>query len=117
MPSVRAFLSRAVWYPEAKAYLPAATDMNHLNALAGAQHGQTGSSAVWAQPVGWDKKRESRHQAIPTSPWAMTNWPSGRQLFHAWSALAGSRTLFITGKEWVGAMVRQPGGRIGVIFS
>ncbi|RPJ18905.1 MAG: twin-arginine translocation signal domain-containing protein, partial [Desulfobacteraceae bacterium] len=29
MPSIRAFLNRAVWYPEAKAYLPAATDMNH----------------------------------------------------------------------------------------
>ena len=56
MPSIRSFLDRAVWYPEAKAYLPAATDMNHLNALAGASMAQNGIIGVWAQPVGWDEK-------------------------------------------------------------
>ena len=35
MPNIRKFLDRAMWYPNAKCYLPAATDMNHLNALAG----------------------------------------------------------------------------------
>ena len=56
MPSVRSFLNRAVWYPEAKTYLPAATDMNHLNALAGTSMAQNGIIGVWAQPVGWDEK-------------------------------------------------------------
>lgn len=42
MPSIRSFLNRAVWYPEVKAYLPAAADMNHLNALAGTSMAQNG---------------------------------------------------------------------------
>ncbi|HPV43738.1 MAG TPA: twin-arginine translocation signal domain-containing protein, partial [Spirochaetota bacterium] len=35
MPNIRSFLDRSLWYPNALAHLPAATDMNHLNAMAG----------------------------------------------------------------------------------
>ena len=115
MPSVRAFLSRAVWYPEAKAYLPAATDMNHLNALAGASTAQNGIIGVWAQPVGWDKKGKA---VIRHSHLSMARDDLGRPvdtLFHAWKRRwPGSRTLFITGKEWVGEMFHQPGAESGV---
>ncbi|RPH75919.1 MAG: twin-arginine translocation signal domain-containing protein, partial [Nitrospiraceae bacterium] len=71
MPAIRAFVNRAVWYPEAKTYLPAATDMNHLNALAGTSMAQNEIIGVWAQPVGWDEKGKPS-SGIPTSPWQGT---------------------------------------------
>jgi hypothetical protein len=108
MPSVRAFLNRAVWYPEAKAYLPAATDMNHLNALAGTSTAQNGIIGVWAQPVGWDEKGKA---IIRNSHLSMARDDQGRPvdtLFHAWKRRwPGSKTLLITGKE-DGEMFRQP---------
>jgi hypothetical protein len=115
MPSMRAFLNRAVWYPDAKAYLPAATDMNHLNALAGTSMAQNGIIGVWAQPVGWDEKGKAiiRHSHL-----SMARDDQGRPvdtLFHAWKRRwPGSKTLFITGKEWVGEMFRQPAAESGV---
>ncbi len=115
MPSIRAFLNRAVWYPEAKTYLPSATDMNHLNALAGTSMAQSGIIGVWAQPVGWDNKGKAviRHSHI-----SMARDDQGRSvdtLFHAWKRRwPGSKTLFITGKEWMGEMFRQPAPESGV---
>jgi hypothetical protein len=115
MPSIRAFLKRAVWYPEAKAYLPAATDMNHLNALAGTSMAQNGIIGVWAQPVGWDEKGKAviKHSHLSTA-----RDDRGRPvdtLFHAWKRRwPGSKTLFISGKEWVADMFRQPLGESGV---
>ena len=115
MPSIRAFLNRAVWYPEAKAYLPAATDMNHLNALAGTSMAQNGIIGVWAQPVGWDEKGKV---VIKHSHLSMARDDRGRPvdtLFHAWKRRwPGSKTLFITGKEWMGEMFRQPAAESGV---
>jgi hypothetical protein len=115
MPSIRAFLNRAVWYPEAKAYLPAATDMNHLNALAGTSMAQNGIIGVWAQPVGWDEKGKA---VIRHSHLSMARDDRGRPvdtLFHAWKRRwPDSKTLFITGKEWVGEMFRQPAPESGV---
>jgi hypothetical protein len=115
MPSIRAFLSRAVWYPEAKTYLPAATDMNHLNALAGTSMAQNGIIGVWAQPMGWDEKGKAiiRHSHL-----SMARDDKGRPvdtLFHAWKRRwPGSKTLFITGKGWMGEMFRQPAPESGV---
>ena len=115
MPSIRSFLNRAVWYPEAKAYLPAATDMNHLNALAGTSMAQNGIIGVWAQPVGWDEKGKA---VIRHSHLSMARDDRGRPvdtIFHAWKRRwPDSKTLFITGKEWVGEMFRQPAPESGV---
>ncbi len=115
MPSIRAFLNRAVWYPEAKAYLPAATDMNHLNALAGTSMAQHGIIGVWAQPVGWNEKGKA---VIRHSHLSMARDDRGRPvdtLFHAWKRRwPDSKTLFSTGKEWVGEMFRQPAAQSGV---
>ena len=115
MPSIRAFLKRAAWYPEAKAYLPAATDMNHLNALAGTSTAQNGIVGVWAQPVGWDEKGKP---VIRPSHLSMARDDRGRPVdtvFHAWKRRwPGSKTLLITGKEWVGEMFREPAPQSGV---
>jgi len=90
MPNVRRFVDEALYYPKARCYLPAATDMNHLNALAGTSSAQTGVIGVWAQPTGWDADGRAKRDR------------------------PGSKTLMISGKEWVAEMFRQPEGKSGV---
>ncbi|MBU2488914.1 MAG: alkaline phosphatase family protein [Proteobacteria bacterium] len=108
MPNLHKFLEQSLWFPEAQAYLPAATDMNHLNALAGTSAAGHGIIGVWAQPVGWDKKGRA---IIAHSALADARDASGRPvdtLFHAWKRQRpGGLTFFISGKEWVADMFRQ----------
>jgi len=111
MPHIHEFLKKSMRFSNAKAYLPAATDMNHLNALAGTSTAQTGIVAVWAQPTGWDEKGEA---IITHTSMSFARDDKGRPvdtLFHAWKRRwPDSRTLLITGKEWVGEMFRQKDG-------
>ncbi|MGO9122971.1 MAG: alkaline phosphatase family protein [Desulfomonilaceae bacterium] len=108
MPNIHAFLKRSMWYRNAKCYLPAATDMNHLNALAGTSSGQTGIISVWAQPSHWDEGGEALIE--PTSM-SFARDDKGRPvdtLFHAWKRRRPtSKTFLITGKGWVGEMFRK----------
>jgi predicted AlkP superfamily pyrophosphatase or phosphodiesterase len=110
MPNINAFLKKSLWYKNAKAYLPAATDMNHLNALAGTSSAQTGIIGVWAQPTGWDKNGEA---VVTRTNMSFALDDKGRPvdtLFHAWKRRwPESKTLFITGKEWVGEMFHKSG--------
>jgi len=115
MPNIHQFLDRAMWYPKAQCYLPAATDMNHLNALAGTSTGQTGIIGVWAQPTGWQKNGKP---VITHTNMSYAKDDQGRPvdtLFHAWKRRwPGSKTLMISGKEWVAEMFRQPQTLSGV---
>lgn len=115
MPNIRAFLKRSLWYTNAKCYLPSATDMNHLNALAGTSSAQTGIISVWAQPTGWD---ESGDAVITRTSMSLARDDRGRPvdtLFAAWKRRwPDSKTLFITGKEWVGEMFRSNGSESGI---
>lgn len=114
VPHIRSFLSRSVWFRDARCFLPSATDMNHLNALAGTSSAQTGILSVWAQPVGWT----SSGALIRPTSLTYAKDDKGRPvdtLFTAWKrARPDSTTLFITGKEWVGEMFRQAGRASGV---
>jgi predicted AlkP superfamily pyrophosphatase or phosphodiesterase len=107
MPNMHAFLEKSLWYKNAKCFLPSATDMNHLNALAGTSSAQTGMISVWAQPTGWND--EGDMMIKPTSM-AFARDDKGRPvdtLFHAWKRRwPESKTMLITGKEWVGEMFR-----------
>jgi hypothetical protein len=120
MPNVREFLKKSLWYSDAKAYLPAATDMNHLNAMAGTSTAQTGIIGVWAQPQRWDEKGDV---VIAHSSLSLTRDDRGRQvdtIFHAWKRRwPDSRTLLITGKEWVGEMFRdqKPGTCVDILVT
>jgi predicted AlkP superfamily pyrophosphatase or phosphodiesterase len=111
MPNVHAFLKKSIWYKNARAFLPAATDMNHLNALAGTSSAQTGIVSVWAQPMGWDKNGEV---IIQNTNLSFARDDMGRSvdtIFHAWKRRwPDSRTLLIAGKEWVGEMFRHKEG-------
>jgi len=107
MPNIHAFLKKSVWYPNAKCYLPAATDMNHLNALAGTSSAQTGIISVWAQPTGWDKSGEAIVSHTHMSFARDDKGNAVDTLFHAWKRKhPESKTMLITGKEWVGEMFR-----------
>lgn len=107
MPNIRAFLKKSLWYRNAKSYLPAATDMNHLNILAGISSAQSGIISVWAQPTGWDENGEA---IITRTSMSFARDDKGRPvdtLFHAWKRhWPDSKTMLITGKEWVGEMFR-----------
>lgn len=109
-PNIRAFLQESVWYKNAKCFLPAATDMNHLNAMAGTSSGQTGIISVWAQPAGWNENGDA---IIHRTSMAFARDDQGRPvdtLFSAWKRRwPDSKTLLITGKEWVGEMFRKDG--------
>lgn len=117
MPNIRAFLDRAVWYPNAKCYLPAATDMNHLNALAGTSTAQTGIIGVWAQPSRWQANGKP---VISHSHLSFAKDDQGRAvdtLFHAWKRQwPNSKTFMISGKEWVAEMFREAKSAAGVDF-
>ena len=107
MPNINTFLKKSLWYKNAKCFLPAATDMNHLNALAGTSSAQTGIISVWAQPTGWNDVGDIIVQ--PTSM-SFARDDRGRPvdtLFHAWKRRwPESKTMLITGKEWIGEMFR-----------
>jgi hypothetical protein len=115
MPNIRAFLKKSLWYRNAKGFLPAATDMNHLNVLAGTSSAQTGIIGVWAQPTGWDKNGEA---IVTRTSMSFARDDKGRPvdtLFQAWKRRwPDSKTMLITGKEWVGEMFRGNGGTSGV---
>ncbi len=115
MPHIREFLRRAMFYPKAKGYLPAATDMNHLNALAGTSVGQNGIIGVWAQPTGWKSNGKA---IVSRTNLSFARDDQGRPVdtvFAAWKrAWPDSKTMMISGKEWVAEMFRQPGASSGV---
>jgi hypothetical protein len=120
MPNIRAFLKKSLWYRDAKAFLPAATDMNHLNAMAGTSSAQTGIIGVWAQPKKWDQNGEA---IIAHSNLSFAKDDQGRPvdtMFHAWKRRwPDSKTLLITGKEWVGEMFKdqKPGSCVDILVT
>ncbi|HQJ72090.1 MAG TPA: alkaline phosphatase family protein [Spirochaetota bacterium] len=109
VPNIRAFLDRSLWYTNAMAHLPAATDMNHLNALAGTSSAQTGIIGVWAQPASWD----GDEAVLKRSHLSFARDDRGRPvdtIFHAWKRRwPDSKTMLISGKEWVAEMFRDGG--------
>ncbi len=109
MPNLRAFLDSCLWYPNALAHLPAATDMNHLNAMAGCSSAQTGIIGVWAQPASWNGDKA----ILKRSHLSFARDDQGRPvdtIFHAWKRQwPDSKTMIISGKEWVAEMFKDIG--------
>ena len=110
MPRVREFVDGSTWYRDAMAFLPAATDMNHLNAVAGTSSAQTGLISVCTQIYGWHEDGTVHYDY---SDIANLRDEQGRPvdtLFHAWKrAFPDSKTAFISGKGWVAEMFRSAG--------
>ena len=102
MPNVRAFIDGGVWFQHTRDYLPSATDMNHLNALAGTSSGQTGILMVTNQLFDWND------DGTPNNVFSSLNWTRDDQgrpvdtLFKAWKrAYPESAIMFVSGKEWI----------------
>jgi len=119
MPNVRRFLDGATWYPRAKDHLPSATDMNHLNALAGTSTAQTGVFGVSSQPVSWDETSQ-QYVAAPISV-ANARDDQGRPvdtLFKAFKRVhPDAKTAFISGKDWVAAGYQYAGSGVDRIVT
>jgi len=105
MPNVRAFLDEATYFADARAYLPSATDMNHLNAIAGTSSAHTGILGVSLQPFGW-KPDGTMKMDKPHMTWARDG--KGQHvdtLFKAWKRkFPQSKTCYVSGKGWVAEM-------------
>ena len=108
MPRLQTFLAGGTRFADARCFLPSATDMNHLNVLAGTSSAQTGVIGVTTQVYNWNPDRTPILGKIHTT-W--TRDDRGRQvdtLFRAWKrAWPGSKTAFVSGKGWVADMYRS----------
>ena len=107
-PNLHRFLDGATRFADARDYLPAATDMNHLNALAGTSSAQTGVLWVSTQVFNWNPDGTARLVA-PDLAW--TRDDRGRAvdtLFQSWKRKwPGSKTFLVTGTAEVGEMFRS----------
>jgi hypothetical protein len=115
MPNVRAFLKRTSFWPRARGHAPYATDMNHLNVLAGTNSGLTGVLGVFKQPERWD----AAGVVLERTHVSMARYPDGQPvqtLFHLIKGATGggAKTSFISNKGWVAEMYGASGGQPAV---
>ena len=117
MPNVRRFLGQGVWFEHARCHMPAITDPNHLNALAGASIAQTGINSVSLQFFDWQE--DGRAMIVPPSL-SMARDDQGRPvdtLFSAWKRKwPGSKTFYVSGKQWVAGMFDVPGSGVDIVM-
>jgi arylsulfatase A-like enzyme len=118
MPNVREFLNRSTWFHDARCHMPAATDMNHLNAIAATSSAQTGVIGISLQPVNWNHDGTGNLSPISLS-WARDD--RGRPvdtLFNAFKRRwPGSRTLYASGKPWVAEMFRTDSSGVDMLLT
>ncbi len=108
MPNLKRFIDRCLLYPNARGFLPSATDMNHLNALAGTSSAQTGCLGVSAQIVGWDDNGKISGKFSDLNLFRDDLGRPVDTIFHAWKRKnPHSKTAFISGKPWVAEMFRS----------
>ncbi len=104
MPNVRSFFSDCVNYTNAKCFLPAATDMNHTNALAGTYTGTSGIYLVGGSVTGFNEYDEILQG--PNSMQLMRYGPEGKpieRLFEVAKRETGGKALcgFWSNKNWL----------------
>ncbi len=110
MPNLRSFLARSTWFGNTRDFLPSATDMNHLNAMAGTSSGQTGILGVFLQFYNWKPDGKA---LLTTTSLKYARDDRGRKvdtLFKAWKRKwPRSKTMFASGKHWVIDMFLERG--------
>jgi predicted AlkP superfamily pyrophosphatase or phosphodiesterase len=113
LPNIREFLESSVWFENSRCWLPAATDMNHLNAVAGTTSSLTGIIGVSQQFKEWDDNGKAVYQSTSMS---YTKDDKGRPVDTIFKAFKrkypGSKVMFASGKGWVGTMFDVPGSCI-----
>ncbi|WP_287154938.1 alkaline phosphatase family protein [Candidatus Solincola tengchongensis] len=104
MPNLRSFMKEAVHYPNARVYLPSATDMNHTNALAGTY---TGTQGLYM--VGGTWRGFTEHDEVITGPNSMALMLYGlegkplKRVFEVAKEETGGKALcgFWSNKNWL----------------
>ena len=113
LPNIREFLENSVWFENSRCWLPAATDMNHLNAVAGTTSALTGIIGVSKQFKEWDKNGKAIYQNTSMS---YSKDDKGRPVDTIFKAFKrkypGSKIMFASGKGWVATMFDVPGSGI-----
>ena len=118
MPHLMRFLGESTLFADARGYLPAATDMNHLNAVAGTSSAQTGVVSVSVQPYNWNPDGTMRIEPIHVAWFRDDQGRPVDTLFNAWKRRwPQSRTAYIAGKFWVGEMFRSPVSDVDIIVT
>ena len=117
MPNVRHFLERGVWFENARCHMPAVTDPNHLNVVSGGSSAQSGLYSVSMQLFDWHA--DGRPNIVsPSLAWVRDD--KGRPvdtIFSAWKRKwPGSKTFYVSGKEWVARMFDSPGSGADMII-
>ncbi len=108
MPNLAGFLRDAAFFPNASCFLPSATDMNHLNALAGSNSGGTGILGVYCQPAGWDESGRVKMKNLHLSMARDKNGRPVDTLFSAYKRrFPDSVTAMVSGKFWIADMFRS----------
>ena len=117
MPNVRRFLDDGAWFKDTRCQMPAITDPNHLNAVAGGSIAQTGINCVSLQFFNWQEDGQAK---IVSPHLSFARDDQGRPvdtLFSAWKRKwPQSRTFYISGKEWVARMFDHPGAGVDMII-
>jgi hypothetical protein len=118
MPRVKQFVDEGVLFDNARCFLPSATDMNHLNAIAGTSSAHTGIVGVSMQFFDW------RDDGMPNIVRPSLTWARDHRcepvdtLFNAWKRKwPRSRTLYASGKGWVAEMFRTKGSDVDIILT
>jgi hypothetical protein len=117
MPNVRRFLDEGVWFENSRCHMPALTDPNHLNVVSGGSTAQSGLYSVSLQLFDWHE--DGRPNIVsPSLAWARDD--QGRPvdtLFASWKRkYPGSKTFYVSGKEWVARMFETPDSGVDVII-
>ena len=116
MPNVREFLSGGTWLEHARSYMPSATDMNHMNALAGTYIGQTGINLVGKQFFDWEEDGSPNIVDISYSFLRDSQGNRVDTLFNLWKRKwSNSKCAYITGKQWVGNIFNDPNSGVNII--
>ncbi len=103
MPNLRAFISQAVNYTNARAYLPAATDMNHTNALAGTYTGTAGIFNVTGTFVDFTEHHEVITAYNSTDLMLYGSGEPVKRVFEVAKEVSGGKSLtgFWSNKNWL----------------
>ncbi len=117
MPNVRRFLEEGTWFEHTRCNMPSATDMNHVNALAGTDVSQHGINMVSMQLFDW-KPDGKPNIVAPSLSYARDS--DGRPvdtLFSSWKRRRpSSRTFYASGKEWVANIFKVPDSGVDIFI-
>ncbi len=117
MPNLHRLLMRGTFYPDFRSHIISATDMNHFNILAGTKTGTAGIPLTGSAIFGFSEDHEPDRRSYPQD----LNFygPQGKRVPTLFTASKkdnpSARTAFISGKNWVPEMLRDPENHLDLI--